>query len=191
MALRALLALLAFCLMVPMASGTTVLKVTTAQMTETSEWVVRGTVAGVEVADGRSEGRAIFTDVDVIVTETYKGVAVPSRITLRLLGGTGADGITMKVPGMPQFVVGEDVVLFLEKTSAGHIPCGLGQGVFRVLETPAGDTWVRQSVGSAHMMERSANGRLVPAHPTFDALARPLDDLLWEVLDVLYPAYTP
>ncbi len=114
MVLRALVFTLCFCLGALSAHATTVLKVDTPQLVETSEWVIRATVVEVRIEDLRAEGRAIFTDVEFAVHETYKGVDVPVRYTMRLLGGTGADGITMKIPGMPAFVPGEDVVLFLE-----------------------------------------------------------------------------
>ena len=187
MVLRALIFTVCLCLGASATQATTVLKVDTPQLVETSEWVVRATVVEVRTEDLRAEGRAIFTDVEFAVHETYKGLDVPVRYTMRLLGGTGADGITMKIPGMPVFVPGEEVVLFLERTSMGHIPCGLGQGVYRVLYTPAGDTWVRQSAGDAHLVERGPEGHLRAAHKPLAASALPLDALLWDVLEALYP----
>ena len=95
------------------AQATTVLKVDTHQLATTSEWVVRATVTSVKNVDLRKEGRGIFTDVDLTFTEIYGGKKVPSRYTLRLIGGPGVDGTVLQIPGMPR-CVGEDVVLFLE-----------------------------------------------------------------------------
>jgi hypothetical protein len=163
------------------AQATTVLKVNTAQMAHTSQWVVRANVLSVKTVDLRHEGRALFTDIELAFTEIYGGKAVPSRYTLRLIGGTGADGVVLKIPGMPVFHAGEDVVLFLEKTPVGHIPCGLGQGVFRVLNTPSGDLWVRQATGHVNLLKRAKNGRLTTAHPTFDETNMPLDTLVSKI----------
>ncbi len=167
------------------AQATTVMKVDTGQLANTSEWVVRATVTSVKNVDLRHEGRGLFTDIDLTFTEIYGGKKVPSRYTLRLIGGTGADGIVLKIPGMPQFHVGEDVVLFLEKTPTGHIPCGLGQGVFRVLHTPSGDLWVRQATGHVNLLKRARNGRLTSAHPTFDQTNMPLDTLINKIHSAL------
>ena len=173
------------------AQATTVLKVDTHQLATTSEWVVRATVTSVKNVDLRKEGRGIFTDVDLTFTEIYGGKKVPSRYTLRLIGGTGVDGTVLQIPGMPRFSVGEDVVLFLEKTPTGHIPCGLGQGVYRVLQTPSGDLWVRQSTGHVHLLKRARNGRLTSAHPTFDQTNMPLDTLIHRIHSALLGEQTP
>lgn len=167
----------------PSASATTVLQVSIPEMTQTSQWVVQAHVLDVTSKDLRDQGQGLFTDVELLITEVYVGVAVPQTYTLRLIGGRGRDGMTLKIPGMPGFIVGEDVVVFLEATSMGHIPCGLGQGVWRMLETPSG-TWVRQSMVGAHLMRRAARGGLVAADDVVHDV-RPLHDLLDEVFGTL------
>ena len=166
-------------------NATTVMKVDTGELAATSQWVVRATVLSVRNVDLRHAGRALFTDVELAFTEIYGGKSVPSRYTLRLIGGKGADGTTMKIPGMPTFQVGEDVVLFLEKTPTGHIPCGLGQGVYRVLHTPSGDAWVRQSVGHVNMVKRGPSGRLETVKPSWDDVTMPLETLIYRIHSAL------
>ena len=142
------------------AQATTLLHVGVGDMTRTSEWVVRAQVVAVSSVDLRSEGRGIFTDVELAIRDVYRGQGVPERTTLRLLGGHGQDGISVWVPGMPRFAPGEEVVLFLERTSRGHVPCGLGQGVWRVHHVPGGQAWVIQDSGGAHVLERTPSGGL-------------------------------
>ena len=69
------------------ARATTVLQVTVAQMTETSQWVVRAHVLGSRVVDLREYGQGLFTDVDLLITDVYSGSNVPEVYTLRLVGG--------------------------------------------------------------------------------------------------------
>ncbi len=180
-ALVLMLALAAAPLSAAPARATTVLQVDVPDMTVTSEWVVRARVVGVRWVDLRPQGGGLFTDVDLSVTEVYRGAEVPARYTLRMVGGRGADGIELRIPGMPTFVAGEDVVLFLEKTSVGHVPCGLGQGVWRVAVGPDGQAWVRQSTGGVHLMRRDAQGRLAHAEPALMSDARPLGELVRDI----------
>lgn len=180
-----LAALVAVLVIVPAASATTLLKVDVPDLTRTSQWIVRASVLSVGSVDLRKQGQAVFTDVELAITETYKGEAVPKRYTLRLPGGVTADGLTFLIPGMPRFTPGEDVVLFLERTSLGHIPCGLGQGVYRV-QRGLGDTpWVTPTTVTAHVMTRSASGRLVEAAPPLITPAAPLSELVARVYDVM------
>lgn len=163
------------------AGATTLLRVDVPGMTMTSQWVVRADITQVSSIDLRNEGKGIFTDVVMTIREVYQGTNVPKTYTLRLVGGEGADGKVLWIPGMPGFAPGEDVVLFLEKTSLGHIPCGLGQGVWRVQHDATGTAWARQSIGSAHMFERREDGRLHHVEPRMLTSARLLNSLVAEV----------
>jgi len=192
--MRTALAGVAFCALLtalpPAAHATTVLQVTVPEMTTTSQWVVRAHVLDQRVVDLRSTGQGLFTDYDLLITDVYAGSNVPEVYTLRMIGGRGADGTTLKIPGMPGFVPGEDVVVFLEPTSLGHIPCGLGQGVWRVFDTPSGE-WVRQASAGVHMMRRGVNGRLGPADPMLINDVRPLDDLIDRVIASAVSSVSP
>ena len=171
-------------LSVPLASSaeaTTLLQVDVPEMTLASEWVVRAKVSSVRSVDLRSEGRGIFTDVTLEMREVYRGDNVPSTYVLRLLGGEGDDHMALWIPGMPRFVAGEEVVLFLEATSAGHIPCGLGQGVWRILQTENGATWARRALGDVHLMRRNQQGHLEHAPTLPVSTARLLDELIADV----------
>ena len=161
--------------------ATTVLKVSVEEMTRTADWVVRARVLGVTNVDLQAEGKGLFTDVELAIDEVLRGKDVPSRYVLRLLGGVGKNRLAMDIPGMPRFVQGEEVVLFLEKTSVGHVPSGLGQGVWRVIRTPASIPLVLQSTEDMRLMKRAPSGAIVEAPPAPALSAKLLGDLAREV----------
>ncbi|MCB9733987.1 MAG: hypothetical protein H6745_15425 [Deltaproteobacteria bacterium] len=159
------LALFLLALVAPPASATTVLRVEVPEMTRTSAWVVHAHVRDVRSVDLRAEDRGLVTDVTLDIADVYKGEDVPKTYVLRLMGGVGADGMALTIPGMPTFAPGEEVVLFLEKTNLGHVPCGLGQGVYRVRTDKDGRRWVQSSASGLQMMERDEDGRLRAVEP--------------------------
>jgi hypothetical protein len=163
------------------AHATTLLAVDVPEMTLASEWIIRANVTSVRAVDLRAQGRGIFTDVTLQVREVYRGVDVPQTYVLRLLGGRGDDDMALWIPGMPRFVAGEEVVLFLEATSVGHIPCGLGQGVWRVQTTAAGATWTKRALGDVHLMRRAAHGGLEHAPVAPISSVRLIDDLVADI----------
>ena len=173
------------------AFATTVLKVEVPEMTRTSEWVVRAHVMSVTPVDLRSEGKTFHTDVEFLIEDVFKGEDVPSRYVMRQIGGHGADGMRMWIPGMPVFQRGEEVVLFLEKTSAGHIPCGLGQGVWRVRRDAKDRPWVAQSTDGVHLMERAPTGKLRETHPPLMTRVRSMSDLAMEIQQAQKKAPAP
>lgn len=171
----------------PSALATTVMRVDVPMMTQTSEWVVRTHVTEVRNLDLRREGKGFFTDVVLTITEVYRGENVPERYTMRLVGGRGDDGLNLWIPGMPRFTVGQESVLFLERTSAGHIPCGLGQGVWRVRKDAKGQHWVTQGGQGMHLVQRGPNGHLRPAHMPALTAVRLLDELATEIYAAQQP----
>ena len=110
-------------------SGTTVWRYDLESLSLQSERILVGrcTASTTEVAEG-----GLFTRVVVAVDEVVKGVE-SEEVILRLPGGQ-ANGRRLHVAGMPTFVPGEEVVLFLteEDPSYGAWPLGLAQGKFRV-----------------------------------------------------------
>jgi len=71
---------------------------------------------------------------------TLKG-SVARQLTIKQFGTAAplGDGSLARIPGLPRYTVGEEVVLFLRGDSARGFtsPVGLGQGVYRVVHRGA------------------------------------------------------
>jgi hypothetical protein len=94
-----------------------------------SEAVVRGVVRDVE-SRYNEERTKILTYTLIEIKETIYG-KTPPVITVETYGGRVGD-INMKVPGMPEFKKGEEVVLFVKKTGEYYHISGMVQGKYRV-----------------------------------------------------------
>lgn len=119
------------------AFATTLLKLDLATMTAKSERIVHGTVKQIEP---RKEGGRIFTHVTLEAREHLKGEA-EDEVTFRLLGGRMGDLVTI-VHGSPDFALGEEVVVFLERPKGSEhlVVTGMSQGKFRVAVGPDAHT---------------------------------------------------
>lgn len=113
------------------ARATTVLRVPLEEMARACDLVVQARVEAVHTSAAPEDERRVSTTVRLEVLRVLKGHPTAPALTLTLPGGR-TDRWTLMIPGMPQFRVGEEVVLFLEKTSAGLRPAGLSLGTYRV-----------------------------------------------------------
>ena len=121
------------------AAGTTLARMTIAEMAQAAPVIVRARCLTNSV---RWDTGEIWTFTAFKGEEVWKG-ATPARVTVRLLGGR-ARNITPRVPGVPRFRAGEDVVLFLEHTARGDFSVvSWQQGTFRIRRGVAAD---RESV---------------------------------------------
>jgi hypothetical protein len=110
------------------ANGTTLLRLSLAQMASTAQAIVRARCVGNTTGWDAGE---IWTFSSFEAEEVWRG-AVPVQFTVRLLGGR-AGSLTSKVSGVPRFHAGEDVVLFLEPTQRGDFSVvSWSQGTFRI-----------------------------------------------------------
>lgn len=166
------------------ALAATVVEVDVAEATRLSEWVVRARVTALAPVDLRAEGDSIYTDVTLAIEAVYRGKEVPRTYVLRIMGGTGKDGLALAVPGMPRFAVGDEAVLFLERTGKGHVPCGLGQGVWRISAGPLGYPVVHRDLRELALMKRGADGALVPSADRGPAPIKLLASLVAEIAAV-------
>ncbi len=147
------------------ASAMTVLQADLDQLVQTSELVLHGNIVAVRTVDLRKEGRAIFTEYVLQVREVWKGkdLRAGAQFTWRHLGGTGADGITFAIPGMPGFIQGEEVVVLLERTSDGHVVTGAPQGKFVVRVDSDGGRSVSRDLEHVNLVRRDPKtGHLLP-----------------------------
>ena len=110
------------------ADATTLARMDLDELTATATAVARVRCLGNE---SRWEGREIWTLTSFEVEETFKG-AIPRLITVRLVGGKVGHLIST-VNGVPRFLPGEEVIVFLERTSAGDFSVTSWiQGTFRI-----------------------------------------------------------
>ena len=110
------------------ANGTTLLRLSLAQMTNTAQAIVRARCVGNTTGWDAGE---IWTFSSFEAEEVWRG-APPARFTVRLLGGR-VGNLTSNVSGVPRFQAGEDVVLFLEPTARGDFSVvSWEQGTFRI-----------------------------------------------------------
>jgi hypothetical protein len=97
-------------------------------LARSSDLVVRGTV--LSTSSRWSEGR-IYTFAEIQVASSLRGAA-PARLTAITPGGIVGD-VGQRVDGAAAFTPGEEVVVFLERpTAGGHRVSGLAQGKFAV-----------------------------------------------------------
>ncbi len=120
--------------MAPLALCTTLAPMSVAQMTQAASVVARARCLGTR---SQWEDGEIWTRARFRVAEVWKGRA-PGNIEVRLLGGRSGH-LVSTVAGVPQFVPGEEVVLFLERTRSGALSVtGFSEGTFRLRHDAAG-----------------------------------------------------
>lgn len=110
--------------------------------------------------DGRDR---IVTDFTVRVEEVMKGDAsVGATFEMRRLGGVLGD-LGMRIEGEPHLESGKRYVLFLARTTEGHLrPVGMSQGVLPV-EQRGRETIVIPGGDGMSLVQRVQGGQLVPA----------------------------
>lgn len=134
------------------ANATTLEHMSLETMAAAAPVIVRARCAGNSVV--REEGE-IWTLTTFNVEEAWRG-SPPEQITVRLLGGSMGN-ITSHVSGVPKFLRGEDVVLFLEPTAHGDFSVvSWEQGTFRIRrDAPGAQAFVRQDTASFATFNRA------------------------------------
>ncbi len=118
------------------------------ELNQNSSVVLEGIVLEIE---SLWEGQLIFTDVHVGVDRCFKGDCESEVLIVRVLGGA-VDDLEMRVQGVSQYRLGEQVLLFLNplKQSNRLRTVGMFQGKFQIRETPEGVWALRR--GSARLV---------------------------------------
>lgn len=133
------------------AAATTLLKLDMPELVEQSEQIVHGSVT--EITPRRADGR-IYTYITLEAREHLKGEPAET-VTFRVLGGRMGDLATI-VHGTPDFSLGEEVVVFLERPRQGAelVVAGMIQGKFQVATGPDQRTlYVVPQLGGAPLVE--------------------------------------
>ena len=130
--IRIILSLLAASLFLPCIRATTLARLSLDQLAAGSDAVARVHCVS---AQSRWENGSIWTVTTVEVVETMKG-NLPREIVVRLPGGR-VGHLTASVDGAPNFKLGDDAVLFLERLRAGGFTvAGWVEGTFRISRDP-------------------------------------------------------
>jgi hypothetical protein len=115
------------------ARATTVLRVDLPALTAGADRIFVGRV--VAVRSGRDHRHLPATWTTFAVDEALKGEP-GARLTIKQIGVSAplADGSLYRIPALPTYRAGDEVLLFLHPDSAAGFtsPVGLGQGRFRI-----------------------------------------------------------
>lgn len=147
------------------AQGSLVLAMNLEEMTAAADRIVVGEVLAV-TSRWSSRRERILSNIEVQVSESWKG-AMPGdgRLTIVQPGGS-ADGIEMIVHGMPLFTPGERAVLFLREVRPGALALvGLGQGRRPLTFDAAKRLWMVGGGDRQAAVVREPRGSLTPAAP--------------------------
>ncbi len=123
--------------------ATTVRLVSLEEMVKAADRIFVGKCVSVE---SRSDEYGLpATYVTFLVIEQIKG-DLGERVTIKQIGGRTSE--VFKIPGLPTYRVGEEVLLFLHPNSQHGFtsPVGLNQGKWSVLESSAGKKMLRPAV---------------------------------------------
>ena len=150
-----------------------VLALDLSQITDQAPVIVVASVVSVS-SDWEQGRKRILTTVTLDVEESWKGTISPRKQIQIVQPGGSAGDIEMKVHGMPRFVVGQRVLLFLRPRFAKTDPTpitpgdplavvGMAQGKRELFRNEKkGPRMVRQ-VDRAAAVVRAPDGRLTPA----------------------------
>ncbi len=132
----------------------TVLYADLPELVRVSEFVLYGKIVDVQVIDRRRDGRAVWTEYSLAVREVWKGKKAHAGKVFkwRHIGGTTRDGMTLSVPGMPTFAVGESTIVLLERHSEGHTLTGASQGKFTVTRDTKKRLVAERHLGGVHFV---------------------------------------
>ena len=125
--------------------ATTVIPPDFSELVNESDYIVRARVSSVKSNWITKNGRRnIFTHVELKVLEVISGTP-PQPLVLEILGGR-VEGEEMVVQGMPQFVIGQEDVLFVRGNGKQFYPLTAAMhGRYPVVREKGGAAHVRRS----------------------------------------------
>lgn len=131
----------------PTARAATFVQTTVEESTRAADAVVRGVVVSATSRLART-GRRIVTDVDIAVSDAWKGA--PGGTLRVVIPGGRIEGLAQWVDTAPTFEPGEEVVVFLMRTrDDGWAVAGAALGKYQVSGGEA-----RPEVGTAEILAR-------------------------------------
>jgi hypothetical protein len=166
-------------------SATTLLRLTVEKMSVQAEMIVVGDVTEVK-SQWNTAGTMIYTFVAVDVTQCIAG-ACGETVKIKQRGGSVGQW-SMPIPGMPRFVVGQKVLLFLEKDPEG-VPgyayvLGMCQGMFLIAKDAKDGQSMAVQQGGAALADVGVDG-VIRVLPGEKPLKVPLKNLLKKIKTAL------
>ncbi len=156
------------------------------RMAVEADSILVGQVIGVRSRMGVRRNR-IHTYVTIQVDRYLKGGAASARITLRLLGGS-AEGYRLVVPGMPEFELHENVLVFVEEAE-GRVPgvFGLSAGKLSLAPHPeTGELMTHRTLAGLTVQDADGNpGVLPPAATRIPATLAEVETVIGRALAAL------
>jgi hypothetical protein len=144
-------------------------------LVEQSDYIV---VGNAQSQASRFVDGAIVTDVTLKVIASLKGPSHPGELlTVTHLGGA-VGKVGLKVPGAASFKLGQGAVVFLRRAGKDLNVTGMSQGVMSI-SGARGKEEAESSTAGATLMQRNAEGQLVPTEPA--PQKRALSQLLAEI----------
>lgn len=142
----------------------TVEPMTLDEMARRAEMIFVGRVIGSR-ADWNVKRTRIYTYVTFEVERFLKGGASEREMTIRLWGGR-LGGFTSLVPGTPQFMDGEEVLLFCAGSRA-RMPTllGLSLGKFTIKRNSSGEKILKRDISGLVLADYRTDSRPVGAPP--------------------------
>ena len=114
--------------------ATTVLEKDFPALVQEAETIAVGTVIGIEVVQ---EGETPFTLVTFSDLDILKGDSHQEELTVSVMGGPSAGGLRLHIAGVPEFTLGDRMVVFIVGNETQAVPfVGMWQGVYRVVQDP-------------------------------------------------------
>lgn len=147
------------------ASATVMIDQSLEELAAESQSVIHGDVTSVET---HTNGKVIWTVQQIRVRETLAGLSVGEVMEVVTPGGTLPKGVKgpfgyagAKAAGIPEFAVGEEVVLFVQPPRSGAsflTVTGFQQGKLNVLRDAKGRATILRDLSGVHRVERTEEG---------------------------------
>jgi len=153
-----------------------------------SEAVVRGVVREVE-SRYNEERTKIFTYTLIEVKETING-KTPPVITVQTYGGRVGD-INMKVPGMPEFKKGEEVLLFVKKVEDFYHIVGMIQGKYSIQKSESGEEYLINDFRDIAFKKVGVDNKLEDLSPSEVSSRIKYSDFIKNIKSLIKPESKP
>lgn len=142
----------------PVAEATTLAPLSVEQLTDASDYIVRGTIT--ETWTEVDDDGLIWTRARLQVSDTYKGPDSPSELIIDSLGGEHA-GQQLHIEARAVFSAHEDTLVFLTQMHGRLVPVGKFLGKYTIRRAPDVD---RQYARTWHPTGQTFDARFLP-HP--------------------------